>query len=178
MSEQESLQEDATQDLETQLQSQHQSGAQWFYWIAALSLVNSAASWFGSDWGFVIGLGITQVFDAFATVLQEQLGPAVRFAAFGASLLVAGTFVLFGVISGRRSGLAYVLGMTLYTLDGLLFLLVADWLSLGFHVFALFFIARGYLACRKLAALSPAPAIGPETVVTQEDPRFAEPASR
>jgi len=170
--------DDSAQEIESQLSSQHHSGAQWFYWIAALSLLNSAASWFGTDWGFVIGLGITQVFDAFATVLQEELGPAVRVAAFAGSLVVAGSFVLFGIVASRRSGLAYVLGMTLYALDGALFLLVGDWLSVGFHVFALFFIARGFQACRKLDSMAPAPSASADRELVPEDTRFAEPASR
>lgn len=159
-----------------QLESRHQSGAQWFFWIAALSLLNSGASFFGSDWGFVIGLGITQIFDAAATVLQEQLGGGVRVAAMAASVLVAGLFVLFGVLAGRRSSVAYVVGMLLYALDGLLFLLVGDWLSIGFHVLALVFIGRGFQASlalgARLAAQVPAmPAPSPA-----EDARFSAPA--
>src|SRR5262245_38242766 len=43
------------------LVAQQRSGAQWFYWIAALSLVNSVLAIAGQDWRFIIGLGITQL---------------------------------------------------------------------------------------------------------------------
>src|SRR5512138_3090367 len=46
------------------LDARIKSGAAWFYWIAGLSLINSVAALSGSKWGFILGLGITQVFDA------------------------------------------------------------------------------------------------------------------
>lgn len=160
-----------------QLEAQHRSGAQWFYWIAALSLVNSASSFFGGQWGFVVGLGITQVFDAFALALHEEIGNSVQIVALAASVLVAGVFVLFGVLAGKRFSIAYVLGMVFYGLDGLIFLLVGDWLSIGFHVFALFFIVRGFQASLKLNAMqgtaaAPAHASMPST---EESARFDAP---
>jgi hypothetical protein len=39
------------------------SGASWFYWIAALSLVNSIVAFTGSDWRFIINWAL-QIFDA------------------------------------------------------------------------------------------------------------------
>jgi fatty acid desaturase len=41
------------------------SGANWFIWIAGLSLVNSALFAIGSNWAFFLGLGATQFVDAF-----------------------------------------------------------------------------------------------------------------
>lgn len=52
--------------------------------------------------------------------------------------------------------------MVLYLLDGLLFLLVQDWLSLGFHGFALYSMFHGYTALRRLKAIVP-PAAEPQT---------------
>jgi hypothetical protein len=43
--------------------------------------------------------------------------------------------------------------MLLYFVDGLIFLLVQDWLSIGFHAFALFCIFGGYASMKKLAQL-------------------------
>ena len=43
-------------------------------------------------------------------------------------------------------------GLVLYGLDGLIFLLVADWVGLAFHVLALVFIFNGFMALRKLKA--------------------------
>ena len=59
---------------ETQLETQHASGANWFYWIAGLSVINSVIILAGGGWGFVVGLGITQFIDAIATVVVAETG--------------------------------------------------------------------------------------------------------
>ena len=46
--------------------------------------------------------------------------------------------------------------MVLYALDGLLFLLVGDWISIAFHAFALVCIGKGYQALRSLRHVVPA----------------------
>jgi hypothetical protein len=154
-----------------QLQSRHANGANWFFWIAALSLINSVIVHAGGEWSFVVGLGITQFIDAVAAVVAVEAGAeAGVFAtgfAFAADLVVAGAFVLFGVLARKRHGWAFVLGMVLYGLDGLLFLLVGDWLSIAFHVFALFGLGSGLAAAHKITAMSapqePTPAYEPVT---------------
>ena len=139
------------------LEQSFRSGANWFYWIAGLSVVNSVIQILGSDRSFIVGLGITQVFDAIAAAGAQEAGDAtaggvLKGVAFFLDLLVAGFFVLLGWRSGKRAAWAFVLGMVLYALDGLIFLLVQDWLSLGFHAFALFGIGVGYSSLRKLQA--------------------------
>lgn len=145
--------DDRSAELEKQLKALA-SGANWFYWIAGLSLVNSVIQFAGGEMSFIVGLGITQIFDAFAAVAAvESGGNAIRGVALGLDVAVAGGFVLFGWLAGRRMGWAFLLGMTLYALDGLLFLMVGDWLSIAFHVFALVGLGAGYGALRKLRAL-------------------------
>jgi hypothetical protein len=133
-------------------------GANWFYWIAGLSVVNSLISLFQGGWGFIFGLGITQVIDAIAgAVMEEQAegGVLIQVIALGASLFFAGIFALFGWLANRGQGWAFLLGMALYLLDGLLFLLVGDWLSLAFHGFALYCMFNGYTALRRLKMVVP-----------------------
>jgi hypothetical protein len=60
---------------------------------------------------------------------------------------------MFGVFANKLHTWAFLVGMILYALDGLIFLLVGDWLSVGFHVFALFCIFGGFSATRRLKAL-------------------------
>lgn len=147
-----------------QLQNQHRSGANWFFWIAALSMVNSVIILANGEWSFIIGLGITQVFDAIAVgVAQEapEAAGAAKTVAIVMDLVVASVFVLFGVLARKMLVWAFVVGMVLYALDGLLFLLVGDWLSLGFHVFALFGLFGGLQACKKLRVDTPPPSVEP-----------------
>ena len=103
-------------------------GANWFYWIAGLSVANSLISLFQGGWGFIFGLGITQIVDAIAAVILEEQGDAaglIRIIALGTSVFFSGFFALFGWLTNRGQGWAFILGMTLYLLDGLLMLLRA-----------------------------------------------------
>lgn len=141
---------EAAQAMElAELVGRFQSGSGWFYWIAGLSVVNSAITQFEGQWAFIIGLGITQVIDE----IMRQAGGAAPVIGFVISLVVAGVFALFGVLARKRQTWAFYVGMVLYALDGLLFLLVQDWLSIGFHVFALYCIYGGLAAHNKLREL-------------------------
>jgi hypothetical protein len=124
------------------------SAASWFYWIAGLSLINSISALSGSDWRFIFGLGITQILDAFG----EGFGAGGKVVALVLNLIVAGVFVLFGVFAHKKHSWAFVTGMVLFALDGLIFVLAQDWLGVGFHAFVLFILFRGIQACRALKA--------------------------
>ncbi len=153
-----------------QLEQQHRSGAGWFFWIAGLSIVNSAVNAFGGSWGFIAGLGITQVIDALVAKVASG-----RLLGLMLDIGVALVFVAFGVMAQTRNG-AYVAGMVVYALDGLLFLISSDWVGLGFHALVLWWISRGFVAARRLAELpSPAPSAGtalahPAAVAPQPPP--------
>jgi hypothetical protein len=130
-----------------------ENGAKWFYWIAGLSLVNSGIHFARGNVSFVIGLGITQIIDAIAMFASEghpEVSIIFRIIALGFAFIFAGIFALFGRFACKRHSWAFIIGMILYVLDGLLFLLVRDWLSIGFHAFAFICILVGYNALRKL----------------------------
>ena len=128
--------------------AQVKSGASWFYWIAALSLVNSISAFSGSDWRFILGLGITQFIDALGQSLE---GPG-KVIALVLDLVAAAVLVLFGVFGSKGHLWAFVVGMVLFALDGVLFLLVQDWIGVAFHAFVLYCLFRGFQACRTLSA--------------------------
>jgi len=146
-------------------------GANWFYWIAGLSVVNSVISLLQGGMGFIFGLGVTQVVDAIGVAIVQEQGDdtgLIRIIALGVSVFVAGFFVLFGWLANRGAGWAFLIGMFLYALDGLLFLWVQDWLSLGFHVFALYCMFNGLTALRKLKLIVP-PAESPQPSLGSAD---------
>ena len=138
------------------LQQQHLQGASWFFWIAALSMINSIIVLTGNEWSFIVGLGITQVIDAVA--VATDAGSTGTMVALFMDVLVAAFFVGLGVLARRGLLVVYVVGMVLYALDGALFLMVGDWLSVAFHAFALFYIFSGFRACRTLAGMEQQPA--------------------
>ena len=125
------------------LESQRRNGAQWFYWVAALSLINCVVALTGAQWRFILGLGVTQV-------VQELSPGAAGVTAGLVSLAVIGLFAFIGYQAVKGRGWAFITGMALYALDGAIFLLVHDWVGVGFHAFALVMIGRGYAASRQL----------------------------
>ena len=133
------------------LEKQLKGGGSWFYWIAGLSLVNSALALSGSETRFILGLGITQIFDGLAQGMGSGAGLAV---AVVLDLLAAAALVLFGVFANKRHTWSFVVGMALYALDGLIYLIAQEWLGIGFHAFVLFCLFRGFKACRELNRVS------------------------
>ena len=113
-------------------------GSREFYWVAGLSLVNSALTHFDVHVRFPMGLGITQVMDGIAIGLQQQLGGIAVAIAITFALLGAGFFALFGWLTGRGIKAALLIGVALYGLDGVLCLLFRDWFAVAFHAYILY----------------------------------------
>jgi hypothetical protein len=132
------------------LEQRARSGANWFYWIAGLSLINSVSQLAGSQWGFIAGLGFTQFIDAL-TIDAEHI---VKVVGFGLNLSIAGCFIALGYFA-RHHRAAFIVGMVIYAIDGSLFLLVQEWIGLGFHAFVLSSIFSGYKAFMELKELTP-----------------------
>ncbi len=131
-------------------------GANWFYWVAGLSLVNSVVLQSGGHGYFVIGLGITVLVDTFTGEMAKQspdIATTLKALALGFDVVAAAIVAGFGWLARNRYLAVYAIGMFLYLLDGLLFLLFQDWLSVGFHAFALFCMGSGFAAFRKLDAM-------------------------
>lgn len=138
---------------DAELASHVKTGVSWLYWIAALSLVNSVAALLGSDWRFIIGLGITQFIDAFAV----GFGNGGKVVAFVLDLVAAGILVVLGVFANKYHGWAAIVGMVLLALDAVIVALAALgtgegslWISFAFHAWAIFQIFRGFQATRAL----------------------------
>lgn len=126
--------------------AQLKSGASWFYWIAALSMINSIAAAADVSWRFIFGLGVTQVLDAMGT----EFGGAAKFVMLGLDIVIAGIFVFFGVFANKGHLWAFITGMALFAIDTLLMLLFGDWLGLAVHAFVLYCLFMGLKACRAL----------------------------
>jgi hypothetical protein len=138
------------------LTSRMRAGIGWFFWIAALSLINSGAYLFGATFTFVIGLGITQVVDAVITALAQQLGDEsgmLRVIGLIIDICVAGAFALIGYAGRKGVRWPVIVGMVIYALDAILMLVARDILGAAFHAWALFAIWTGLKAMRQLKAL-------------------------
>jgi hypothetical protein len=139
-----------------QLEAKFRGGANWFFWIAALSVINSVILLAEGDRQFVVGLGITQVANGVALAVAKQAPDSATLAkgiGFAFTCLAAGFFAAIGAGSRKRWVWVFAIGIVSYILDGILLLLFQDWMSFAFHLFALFGIFGGLSACRKLNAM-------------------------
>ena len=126
------------------------TGANWFFWIAALSVINTFVVTFGGTFNFAVGLGVTRYVDG---MLPGQAGPGgypeLPLAALGLNILIAAAFAGFGYFARRGSDVAFVIGMFLYVADAMVVLGFKDFFGFAFHLLALFFLFKGLLASRK-----------------------------
>jgi len=139
-----------------ELMKNYRSGANWFYWIAGLSIITSLIAIGGGGIHFIFSLGITQVIDGIAAALSVQMGSGTQVVALVLDLIIVGIFVLFGYLANRKQLWAYIVGGVLFLLDGLLCLIAGDIISSLAHAVVLFFLIRGIIAGRELFALEKA----------------------
>jgi hypothetical protein len=141
------------------LQGIRRSG-NWFYWIAGLSVINALSSLISSNFSFILGLGSTQFIDGIASYLLEkasaQAVPLIYGFSYGFQLFIVGFFVVFGVFAIKGRAWAFIIGMVLYALDGLIFVWVSDWLGAAFHLFVLWQLFTGIRKVFKLKKLNEA----------------------
>lgn len=156
------------------------SGAHWFYWIAALSLINSIIAATGSQTSFALGLGITLVMDA---VVQNIDGGAAKAIGLAFDVAAVGITAVFGVFSAKKHTWAFIVGMILYTLDGLIYVAAGEIIGILIHAWALVAMFMGMRAAMKLNTLerntpAPQPAYGSYPPPQQDvyaQPQYGQP---
>lgn len=127
------------------------SGAHWFYWLAAASIVNSLIVFYYNVPNSMVAFGITRWTDGTAGPLSaEGVVPPLHATALVVNILIALGFAGFGYLASRGSDLAFVLGIFLYVLDAILLIGLRDTFGFGFHLVGLYFLIRGLLASRHL----------------------------
>ncbi|HTZ82463.1 MAG TPA: hypothetical protein VMB66_04695 [Candidatus Acidoferrales bacterium] len=138
-------------NIEQQVRWQHalKGSSAWFLWVAGLSMVNSILHVSGVRFQFIFGLGIAQLVDA----LARRIGGAGLALDIVINGFLAGIFVVFFYFGRQGKRWAFLTGMILYGLDGLLMLLFQAFLGLAFHAFALFCMNGGLVAISKLQEL-------------------------
>lgn len=138
------------------LMHQGKNGANWFYWIAGLSVANTLIMFVGGHIAIVFGLGTTYFGGAIAEAAAQnapQNAGIVRAIGFGFTLVIAIIFCGFGWLANKRFQSMYFIGMGLYLLDGLLFLPLGMWISAASHAYAVYIMCGGFQAFQQLRAL-------------------------
>jgi hypothetical protein len=148
--------------MDAVLASPLRRSANWFYWIAGLSLINAFA--IKSNFEFMFGSGAVQVAPAFGQT-----------AAIVTDVIVVGGFAVFGYLATHRHTWALAIGMLLYLADGALYVFGGDYLPALFHAYVLYVLFGGLqasIALNRLPAetrtmvmphVASEPAIAPES---------------
>lgn len=126
-----------------------QKSANWFWWIAGLSIVNSISSHAEGGMHFVVGLGFTEVADAIFHSLQAV--------AYLIDVFAVGFFVAIGFFARKGNVWAFIVGGIFYAIDASIYAYFQEWLPVAFHAYALFWIYQGFSQLRALYASADAP---------------------
>jgi hypothetical protein len=121
-------------------------GADWFLWLAILSVVNSLIVYFYNTPNTPVALGLTQWLDG----THSGIKAAMSTSALGLNIVIAGVLAMFGLLSRRGSDIAFVVGIFLYVIDAFLVIGLRDFFAFGVHLLGLFFLVKGLLASRHI----------------------------
>jgi len=96
------------------LLAQRKNGANWFYWIAALSLINSVIFAFEGNLSFVSGLAITQIVDALSdSAVASGSSETVKAIAIIVDLMFAALFALVGYYANKGMSWVFIVGIVI-----------------------------------------------------------------
>ncbi|AGK96980.1 hypothetical protein [Clostridium pasteurianum] len=130
------------------------NGASWFYWIAGLSIINTIVVFFDGNLNFVVGLGLIQLVDNYAYIFSNYFGMTAIICGIVINLIIAGIFIYFGIMANKCKKWSFIIGMILYGLDAIIFIIFQDFFGIIFHLFALIFIFNGFKTLNKANELN------------------------
>lgn len=120
-----------------------------FFYIAGLSLINMIAIATKAGFTMYLGLGVTQLMQIFARATGDNFWMLMSYVV-GSGLIAL--FLFLGWRARQIERWPFVLGMSLYAADSLIFLMDQDYYPFGIHLFLLFFLWAGLGAVSHIEA--------------------------
>lgn len=125
------------------------AGANWFFWLAALSVLNSLIVYFIGIRNTPFAFGVTQWIDGTTGAMtSEGWAPPLHLTWLSIDILIAAAFAGFGYFARKGNDVAILIGIVLYVVDTLLSIGLRDFFGFAFHLVGFFFLFRGLLASR------------------------------
>ena len=125
------------------------TGANWFFWVAILSVLNSLVIWYLGIKNLFFALGVTQWIDGTGGAFNHQGNTApLSESGLAVNILIAAAIAGFGYLGRHKHDIWYVIGLFIYCADAMLSLGLKDFFGFGFHLIPLFFLFKGLLASR------------------------------
>lgn len=121
-------------------------GADWFFWIAVISLINSLIVYYYQTPNTPLALGISRWLDG----TTSGFNASMSMGGLLTNILIALVLAMFGLMARRGSDTTFVLGIFLYVIDSFLVIGLRDFFGFGVHLIALFFLVKGLLASRHI----------------------------
>jgi hypothetical protein len=123
---------------ETKVAPRVREAAHWFFWVVAVSAMDSLFVILGSQIHRFTNFGVAALLDSFAGV-----SPIAHVMANGwlGTLLM---FLGFSALEGNRT--AFAIGLSLYACDMALLVVAHDFFSIPFHAFVLYQFYLGFAA--------------------------------
>lgn len=143
----------ANQNQEVFVDEDVKKAANWFYWKAGLTVVNSILAIAGVYWQFFLGLTLPQLFHGILIGISE-MSPDTNVKPFQGivlllSLFGSGLVGFFGYQAKQAKKWAFILGIVIFAFDGLLYLLTLSVFGILIHGYAIYSLKKAFSNCRK-----------------------------
>lgn len=127
-------------------------GANWFFWIAILSVIANVITYFGNTYFFFLSFALSELVNGapMGWINVEVPRPFSPEMALGINIGIAAVFAGFGFFARKRSSWAFLIGFFIYMLDSIISIGYRDILGFAFHMLGIFFIFKGLVATRRL----------------------------
>jgi hypothetical protein len=110
------------------------NAANYFFWIAALSVVNTVLILSNAKFTFAFSLGIVDL---------VSYGSPDKTIAIVFTAVMAAIFAGLGLAARTGNAAVFITGMTLYALDAILLIFLQDWIGIAVHAYILFRLFQG-----------------------------------
>lgn len=128
------------------VEARMRAGADWFFWIAALALLEAYLNRSDIVTQGAFGLGMTGLVERAAEPWTAS-GQAMPFLA---ELVLPVFYVLLGVLARRGRRWAFATGLGVYAVDAALVLAAAELVGLALHLVVLGLLGMGFVAAQQL----------------------------
>lgn len=163
---------DRVEEEKARYYANFKSGASWFFWLGAISLVNMIMQYKSkseSPIRFAVGFSVIKWLETNPVTFIKNVSP--RVIAMTVGVLYVVILVGLGLLARRRNKPAYLVGTILYALDIIPGVLLSDMYAVVFHLIVIGFLIWGFvnfLKLEKLEAEYPDP-VEPEVIVIGPD---------
>lgn len=123
------------------------NGANWFYLIGVLSLINALLSLSNKNIRFIFGLISTDFFILLSKLTKLQ---NIKLTFYVITFILCAFFIIIGYLGNKQKKWCFIVGGILYSADTVLLLLFKNYHDIFWHIIAIYAIFKGFTAINKI----------------------------